>query len=152
MIELLAVGLLLFAFGGSSKSKAPSGAKIPGTIIPTEAACEIRVDVDGRNLAICRAGARYRMYVDHELDARTFSDLQGVLQRAVVVTTPASAARITFETPHGTATVTKALDGSGYDWSFMPSDASEPVMGLEEPTMLDALGALYKQVGSQFFT
>ncbi len=132
------------------------GAKLPGktkpsSTIPEESSCPIRVDVDGRTLAICRVGTRYRMYVEHVLDPRTFADLPGVLQRAVVVANPAAARRITFETSHGTATVLK-LDAGGYDWTFTPSDdPTHPQHGGPSATMLDALGDLYAKAGKADF-
>lgn len=157
MDEIIAIVAAMFLFGGGSKksdgdSKLP-GTKIPGSSIPEESGCPIRVDVDGRALSICRVGTRYRMYVDHELDARTFADLPGVLQRAVVVTNPSTARRITFETAHGTATVLKLDPGPGYEWSFTPaSDPTNPQKSTTpSATMLDALGELYSKAGKADF-
>lgn len=153
MGEVFLVAALALIFGGSSKPKSNGSGNGSSSTLrpPAEDACSIRVDVDGKVLAICRVGARWRMYVDHQLDPRTFADLPGVLQRAVVVSAPAIARRITFETDHGTATVLKLDDGT-FEWSFTPADDPQATKrGAPEPTMLDALGSLYGAIGREFF-
>lgn len=128
----------------SSNGRKPGGNKL------AEDSCSLRVDVDGKTLSICRVGSRFRMFVDHVLDARTFADLRGVLQRAVVIAKPHEARRITFETPKGTASIVKLEAANGFAWTYTPASSPDEHEEGTEPTVMDALGVLYSKHARDF--
>jgi hypothetical protein len=126
------------------------GSKLPPATTLQESNAHIRVDVDGKSVAILRVGTTWRMYVDHVLDPRKFADLAGVLQRTILVTAPSKASRISIDAPKGTATLLRGA--TSYSWSVVRTNDVEHAQSGIEPTMMDALGAAYQAAGTDFFS